>query len=168
MKKLITVLFPVLLFLAISGSSVLAGPTVTLFINTTNNDFIYTANADEYTALAANPVYSCSGPVWVAPKTGTPVYRLYNPAVGIHHFTSDQNEVHVLCTQYGWYSDFNGEPAFYSGGPDAIFRYYDPTNGGHRYTMEFHWINLWGQILVYEGTPMYGYYFTMDRDLSVV
>lgn len=38
---------------------------------------------------------------WNAPSTGDPVYRLYNPNAGDHHFTLNSNEKVMLVNQ-GW------------------------------------------------------------------
>lgn len=32
------------------------------------------------------------GVAWYAPTSGQPVYRLYNPNAGDHHYTLDSNE----------------------------------------------------------------------------
>ena len=64
------------------------------------------------------------------------IYRLYNPNSGLHHYTTDMNEVTVLVS-LGWRDE---GPAFKvhrsSGNP--TFRAYNPNNGTHNWTMDAH------------------------------
>ena len=41
------------------------------------------------------------GIAWQAPNSGQPVYRLYNPYSGDHHYTMAQSEINSL-TKIGW------------------------------------------------------------------
>nr|MDK8214101.1 mannosyl-glycoprotein endo-beta-N-acetylglucosamidase [Enterococcus faecalis] len=55
---------------------------------------------------------------WQAPKSGTPVYRLYNPNAGDHHYTphvSEKNNLVKVGWRYegiSWYSPSSGTPLY--------------------------------------------------------
>ena len=67
-----------------------------------------------------------------------PVYRAYNPASGLHHYTTSANEISVLVRLQGWtYEDI----AFQSAKADAknpdikpVYREYNPQDGNHNWT----------------------------------
>lgn len=61
------------------------------------------------------------GIAWQAPNSGQPVYRLYNPYSGDHHYTMAQSEINSL-TKIGW--RYEGL-SFYSGGSKPIYRLFN-------------------------------------------
>lgn len=63
------------------------------------------------------------GIAWQAPNSGQPVYRLYNPYSGDHHYTMAQSEINSL-TKIGW--RYEGL-SFYSGGSKPIYRLFNPN-----------------------------------------
>ena len=62
-----------------------------------------------------------------------PIWRLYNPYSGEHHFTADENEYATLAslgwTQEGvaWYAPASGT---------SVWRLYNPYSGDHHYTTD--------------------------------
>ena len=112
--------------------------TVTMYrlYNQWTGEHFYTASAEERDGLVAVG-WTDEGLGWVAPTSGDPVYRLYNPYVtgGDHHYTLSWDEVETLREagwEYegvGWYS----APAS-TGVP--LYRQYNPfaTTGTHNYT----------------------------------
>lgn len=71
-----------------------------------------------------------------APKGGMPIYRLYNPYSGMHHYTTDLSEYQSL-QDIGW----NGEGVSFSAGKDTksgapVYRLYNKYNGQHLWTMK--------------------------------
>lgn len=78
---------------------------------------------------------------WYAPASGTPVYRLYNAALGklgrtSHYYTKNMSEIKKLCTKkWGWK---NEGIAFFSGGETPIFTAYSEALGStHLYTSDY-------------------------------
>lgn len=70
------------------------------------------------------------------PAGSTPLYRLYNPNTGYHHYTTSDNERNVLLS-IGWRSEgvaFYVMPADSSNGGAPIYRQYNPYNGQHNWT----------------------------------
>lgn len=71
-----------------------------------------------------------------APKGGTPIYRLYNPYSGMHHYTTDLGEYQSL-QGIGW----KGEGVSFSASADAksgspVYRLYNKYSGQHLWTMD--------------------------------
>ncbi|HJA29860.1 MAG TPA: hypothetical protein IAA15_09905, partial [Candidatus Olsenella pullicola] len=111
-----------LLAVAFAVVAALAGPGVARAADTQvmyrlynqwSGEHLYTASAEERDALAKLG-WTREGEGWVAPtKSGTPVYRLYNPYApqGDHHYTTDREEYDRLAVigwrqeGVGWYSD---------------------------------------------------------------
>ncbi len=97
------------------------------------------------------------------PSSGTPVWRLFDPSNGDHHYTSDTNECRVLTAERGWTYDFNGAPAFYSAPQNTkpVYRIYDTLapRFGHLFTLDgnerAHWLatGSWND----EGIAWYAY-----------
>ena len=75
---------------------------------------------------------------WLTPweSTDPPVYRLYNPIVGDHHYTMDASERDNLVS-LGWIYE---SVCWYSGNgwPVPVYRQYNPntTVGTHNYTTD--------------------------------
>ena len=111
--------------------------------NPNSGEHFYTANIKEKEALVALG-WKDEGYGWVAPSTdsnddkkGNPVFRLYNPNAGDHHYTMEANEVKTLVA-YGWKDEGTG---WYSASNDAdkvtVYRQYNPYANGagsHNYT----------------------------------
>ena len=102
--------------------------------NLHTGEHLYTADQSEVFQLLTPWKYE--GISWVAPSIGTPVYRLSHPGVNDHVYTADANEITTLCNKHGWYTDFSGRPAFYSGGSIPIYRLYDPARQQHLLTID--------------------------------
>lgn len=103
--------------------------------NRWTGEHFYTASATEcVTLMGVGWTYEGTG--WEAPKTGDPVYRLYNPYVpgGDHHYTTDKKEYDELA-KLGWVREDVG---WYSGGDVDVYRQYNPyaTTGTHNYTAD--------------------------------
>lgn len=101
--------------------------------NPNTGEHFYTANTHERDSLRRQGwQYENIG--WVAPTSGTPVYRLYNPHAkgGDHHYTKNRNEVNAL-KRAGWRYENIG---WYSGGSYKVYRQYNPhaVTGTHNYT----------------------------------
>lgn len=62
----------------------------------------------------------------------TPVYRMYNPNSGEHHYTTTASERDMLQYQHGWKYEGVAWNAPVSGSP--VYRMYNPFNGEHHYT----------------------------------
>jgi hypothetical protein len=81
--------------------------------------------------------------------TGVEIHRLHNPVSGEHHYTSGQNEISTLVTEWGWIDEGVGWTAPTSGTP--VTRLHNPVSGEHHYTKdtneistlinEFGWVN---------------------------
>ena len=111
--------------------------------NPNSGEHFYTANIKEKEALVALG-WKDEGYGWVAPSTdsnddkkGNPVFRLYNPNAGDHHYTMSDTEVKTLVA-YGWKDEGTG---WYSASNDAdkvtVYRQYNPYANGagsHNYT----------------------------------
>ena len=103
--------------------------------NRWTGEHFYTASAyerDELTKVG----WRDEGVGWVAPTSGDPVYRLYNPYVtgGDHHYTTSADE-RDACVAAGWRYEGVG---WYSADKDGVplYRQYNPfaTTGTHNYT----------------------------------
>ena len=143
------------------------------------SEHLFTTDYSEYISLSSKykkgDFWKGEGVDWYAPVSGTAVYRLYNPGLGAmfrssHYYTSDMDEAKNLTYFYGWKWDFNGKPAFYSGGSLPIFTAYSEALGSaHHYTADqAEWQGLdqgWDQegeksggkaAKVYKNKPIYG------------
>jgi hypothetical protein len=90
------------------------------------------------TTLSGAYGWDYEGIAWYAPDSGTAVYRLYNPELRNHLYTTDTNEVQVLTASHGWQADNNGKPVFYSGGTVPIYRVYNEgLSGMHHLTSDY-------------------------------
>ncbi|KFI47937.1 glycoside hydrolase family 25 protein [Bifidobacterium biavatii] len=67
-----------------------------------------------------------------ADETGIPVYRVYNPNSGLHHYTTSYDEVKMLVAQ-GWRYEDVSFYAAETGTP--VYRLYNSHDGNHHYTM---------------------------------
>ena len=101
--------------------------------NRWTGEHFYTASSGERDYLVSVG-WTSEGTGWVAPESGGPVYRLYNPYVegGDHHYTMDVNEYERL-EELGWKQEGVG---WRSGGEVKVYREYNPyaTTGTHNYT----------------------------------
>lgn len=71
------------------------------------------------------------------PAGSTPVYRVYNPNSGLHHYTTDSWERNHLLDQ-GWRSE---GVAFYvsaSKTDTPVYREYNPNDGNHNFTTDWY------------------------------
>ncbi|PKU93108.1 Membrane-bound lytic murein transglycosylase D precursor [Bifidobacterium thermophilum] len=111
--------------------------TVTMYrlYNRYTGEHFYTSSAKERDSLV-KVGWRSEGTGWVAPKSGAPVYRLYNPYVagGDHHYTMSTKERDTLV-KAGWRSEGVG---WYSGGSVKVLREYNPyaRTGTHNYTTD--------------------------------
>lgn len=116
-----------------SGEQVVSERTMYRLYNPNTGEHFYTATVEERDSLdAIGWVYEGVG--WVAPTTGDPIYRLYNPNApgGDHHYTGSEEERDNLVS-VGWRYEGVG---WYSDGPVKIYRQYNPNaaSGTHNYT----------------------------------
>ena len=117
--------------------------TVYRLYNSHTGEHLFTPDVNEKNTLIASYGWTSENKGWIAPSATadnvsiTPVYRLYNPTLHNHLYTSDTNEVHVLTTSGGWVMDNGGQPLFYSGGSESIYRLYNrDANGLHLLTTD--------------------------------
>ena len=103
--------------------------------NKWSGEHLYTADSSERDELVSIG-WTSEGEGWVAPASGDPVYRLFNPYApqGDHHYTLDKDEYDSLV-KLGW----SGEGvAWYSAGKDGrpLWRLFNPyaTSCTHHYT----------------------------------
>ncbi len=100
---------------------------------------------------------------WLSQSSGSPVYRLYNPALGAmanssHYYTADETERANLKANGGWLDDFNGTPVFYSAGQKAIFTAYNQAlRSAHHYTSD---------LSEYKGLVQHGWDIEADKSLK--
>ncbi|MGM9886222.1 MAG: hypothetical protein ACI31W_03165 [Lactococcus sp.] len=89
---------------------------------------LYTSDTNEYMTLDGNG-WTGEGVKFETSSTGTPIYRVYNPASGEHLYTKDLNQIRVLTTQQGWTKDNGGNPVFYSNGSIPVYGLYNAKAG---------------------------------------
>ncbi|WP_257467932.1 hypothetical protein [Bifidobacterium thermophilum] len=103
--------------------------------NKYTGEHFYTSSSVERDSLV-KVGWRSEGTGWVAPVSGAPVYRLYNPYVagGDHHYTMSVRERDALV-KAGWRSEGVG---WYSGGSVKVLREYNPyaRTGTHNYTTD--------------------------------
>lgn len=102
--------------------------------NPYSSEHFYTADAKERDSLASAG-WEFEGESWIAPVSGEPVFRLYNPdGNGDHHYTMNVDERDKLVAA-GWVDEGK---AWYSTSTDGlgIYRLYNPyaKSGTHHYT----------------------------------
>lgn len=99
-------------------------------------EHLYTTDKNEYEVLKGIG-WKDEKVGWYAPVSGTPVYRLNNAGLQNHLYTSDQNEIDTLTKSPDWTVDYNGQPMFYSGGYEPIYRVYNKSlRGMHHLTTD--------------------------------
>ncbi|PKU93059.1 hypothetical protein CQR47_0384, partial [Bifidobacterium thermophilum] len=117
--------------------TVTAADTVVMFrlYNRFTGEHFYTSSSVERDSLV-KVGWRSEGTGWVAPVSGAPVYRLYNPYApgGDHHYTMSVRERDALV-KAGWRSEGVG---WYSGGSVKVLREYNPyaRTGTHNYTTD--------------------------------
>ncbi|KFJ06016.1 fused hypothetical protein [Bifidobacterium thermophilum] len=117
--------------------TVTAADTVAMYrlYNKYTGEHFYTSSSVERDSLV-KVGWRSEGTGWVAPVSGAPVYRLYNPYVagGDHHYTMSTKERDALV-KAGWRSEGVG---WYSGGSVKVLRQYNPyaKTGTHNYTTD--------------------------------
>ena len=98
------------------------------------------------------------GQVWISPSlSNLPVFRLYNPNNGDHHYTISENEYSVLGT-IGWVGEGRCWYADDSSGI-PLFRFFNPNAnvGTHHYTSSVEErMRMVSDGWVYEGIAWYG------------
>lgn len=116
-----------------SGEPAVGERTMYRLYNPNTGEHFYTATEEERDDLS-RVGWTYEGIGWIAPTTGDPVYRLYNPNApgGDHHYTGSKEERDNLVS-VGWRYEGIG---WYSGGPVKIYRQYNPnaSSGTHNYT----------------------------------
>ena len=104
--------------------------------NQWTGEHFYTASAEERDGLVAVG-WTDEGLGWVAPTSGDPVYRLYNPYVagGDHHYTLSAAERDGLV-EAGWEYEGVGWMSAPATTGVPLYRQYNPyaTTGTHNYT----------------------------------
>ncbi|MFR0591628.1 InlB B-repeat-containing protein [Bifidobacterium thermophilum] len=111
--------------------------TVVMFrlYNRFTGEHFYTSSSVERDSLV-KVGWRSEGTGWVAPVSGAPVYRLYNPYApgGDHHYTMSTRERDALV-KAGWRAEGIG---WYSGGSVKVLREYNPyaRTGTHNYTTD--------------------------------
>ena len=105
--------------------------------NSYTGEHFYTASAEERADLIAVG-WTDEGLGWVAPATGDPVHRLYNPYVagGDHHYTLSAEERDSLVAA-GWRYEGVGWMSAPADTGVPLYRQYNPyaTTGTHNYTV---------------------------------
>ena len=127
---------------------VAANPMNRLY-NPNSGEHFYTADVKEKEALV-NLGWNDEGYGWVAPTTPAkvtttsdqPVYRLYNPNAGDHHYTMSKEERNTLVA-YGWKDEnvgwYSAEDASHNDETVTVWRQYNPyatRAGSHNYTTD--------------------------------
>ena len=111
-------------------------PVYRLYNEYTGEHF-YTTSTGELN-VDVNAGWTYEGRGWMAPTTGTPVYRLFNPHAkgGDHYYTMSVGEANSLVAK-GWRWDNNKKPVFYSGGNIPVYVAFNPhaKSGSHNYTI---------------------------------
>ena len=117
--------------------------------NPNSGEHFYTADVKEKEALISLG-WQDEGYGWVAPTTPTtvtktsdqPVYRLYNPNAGDHHYTMSKEERNTLVA-YGWKDEnvgwYSAEDTKHNGKTVPVYRQYNPYANGagsHNYTAD--------------------------------
>ncbi|WP_206109053.1 hypothetical protein [Olsenella sp. SW781] len=104
--------------------------------NSYTGEHFYTASAEECDGLVAVG-WTDEGLGWIAPTSGDPVYRLYNPYVagGDHHYTLSWDEVETL-REAGWEYEGVGWRSAPAATGVPLYRQYNPfaKTGTHNYT----------------------------------
>ena len=115
-----------------------SGSTMWRLYNPWTGEHFYTADTAERDSLVVVG-WNDEGVGWVAPASGDPVYRLYNPYVvgGDHHYTLSEGERDSLVS-VGWRSEGVG---WYSAPAELgvpLYRQYNPyaATGTHNYTAD--------------------------------
>ena len=127
-------------------------------------EHFYTRSYNEYNNLtqANNTNWRGEGFAWYSYEReidySYPVYRVYNPKSGFHHFTRSINEKNNLVNNAGW--KYEGI-AWYSADDSGIplNRFYNPRTGDHFYTQSVNETNSLkkpGSEWKFEGIAFYG------------
>ena len=119
--------------LALVGTASVEASQLYRAYNPNTGEHLYTQNKNEIPFVVAHG-WRNEGNAWVAPNSGTQVYRLYNPNFGGDHFyTLNTNERDHL-KKVGW--KYEGI-SWYSGGTVPVYRLYNPNakSGPHHYTV---------------------------------
>ena len=106
--------------------------------NHNTGEHFYTISEAEYIKLQREG-WEDEGIGWFGAKSGSPVYRVYNPYAlgGDHYYTLNHSEAENLV-KLGWKWDNNGNPVFYSDGEVSLYEAYNPyaESGAHNYTTD--------------------------------
>lgn len=117
-------------------------------------------------ALSASPVaaVAAEAPAGADIPDVVSVWRLYNEATGEHLYTTDDHEVQVLTSSYGWKSEGEGWKASTEGEP--VWRLYQPTLNDHLYTDDEHEVQVLtterGWRADFDGEPLFFSSGTVD------
>ena len=98
--------------------------------NPANGDHLYTPSYDE-AQKACESGWNYEGIGWVAPASGTPIYRMLNPNDGTHAFGPEAERDGLI--KAGWKCE---GIAFYSGGNHPLYRMYNPNSGAHIFSAD--------------------------------
>ena len=127
--------------------------------NPNSYEHFYTSDDAEFANLVSLG-WRDEGYGWIAPATGEPVYRLYNPNNGgDHHYTKNADERDMLVgvgwrdEGVGWYSasETSGTPVFREYNPNELARNHNYTKDKdeHSFLVSLGWHD--------EGTAWYGF-----------
>lgn len=104
--------------------------------NRYTGEHFYTSSDNEFNTLR-NAGWDDEGTGWIAPDSGDPVYRLYNPFVegGDHHYTMSKDEYFALG-KLGWRGEGVGWFSASKSNGVPVYRQYNPyaETGTHNYT----------------------------------
>ena len=134
MKKLFAFL---VVFFAVGAGAATVHEDVNVYrlYNVSTGEHFYTTSPVEKNSLS-NIGWLYEGIGWVAPSSGKPVYRLYNPnAVGGDHYYTTSSYERDCLIKIGWHYDGVG---WYSGGKVPVYVAFNPNvqTGTHNYTTD--------------------------------
>ena len=105
---------------------------------------MYTENVAEYNALGTMgwiqegiAYYIYNSVIEIDSVNSEPLYRVYNPESGLHHWTMDENEYNTLGS-IGWTMEGAVGYVFQTQvtGSVPLYRLYYPSDGSHHWTMD--------------------------------
>ena|GEM_PF-1549872 len=118
-----------------SSSGIVDKMNVYRLYNPRNGEHLYTKDLYEATTIASSRGWQWEGVGFTASASkGQAVWRLCDTSTGLHLWTTDAWERHVLLTERTGWSDEG--LAWYGAGPYRMSRLYDPKTQQHLYTRD--------------------------------